>query len=182
VDTILDDRSAYREAELSLAVLLVANVVDVSREALAAGREEHGAVHFVRAAPRHRVDEHPAEVALLHVERCEQHLVLAHGLEPDRLATRLPARLPGLAEPEQVVLARAVDLDVVDAIVDPPPERPGPASDTSADSTTKSVKFRLSDGRRRNAESEMTVAAPVRSGDRIGSVSVVTDTVLSMIV
>jgi hypothetical protein len=60
----------------------------------------------------------PLKFPLPNIERREQNLILAHRLEPDGLAPGLPARLPGVTEPEQIVLARAVDLDVVVPVVD----------------------------------------------------------------
>src|SRR6186713_1928322 len=97
---IANDRPADGESILRLAVFLIAHVVDVAGEPFAARREERRAVELVRATACDGIHEQPAKVALPHVERCEQHLVLADRLEADRLAARLPSRLSGFAEPE----------------------------------------------------------------------------------
>ena len=74
MDAILDDRPADREAELSLTVLLVADIVDVACESFAAVRVEQRPVHLVCPAARHGVHEHATEVALPDVEGREQDL------------------------------------------------------------------------------------------------------------
>ena len=78
---------------------------------------EEGAVNLVRAAPCDRVDQAAREPALADVERGDEHLVLGDGIDRDRLRPHLAAWLPGAPEPEQVVVHRPVDLDVVEAVV-----------------------------------------------------------------
>ena len=117
MDLVLHDRTAQREAELLLLEIARAQERHVGGEILIAEVVVCRPVEVVRAALRHRIDERAREVPLAHVERRQQHLILLHRLERDRAAARLPTRLTGGAESENVALARAVDLNVVEAIV-----------------------------------------------------------------
>src|SRR5678816_4887021 len=77
--------------------------VDVPGKPLASRRKERGAMELVRPAARDRVHQHAAKIALLHIERREQHLVLPNRLEPDRFPARLSPRLPRVAEPTRLL-------------------------------------------------------------------------------
>src|SRR5256712_13584551 len=78
---------------------------------------EEGPVNLVRATTRDGVDQAAGEPALAHVEGGDEHLVLRDRVERDRLRVHLPARLPGAAKAEEVVVHRAVDLNVVEPVV-----------------------------------------------------------------
>jgi hypothetical protein len=97
---VLYDRAADGAAELLLRV--VTQVGLRAREALVARVAEHRAMQLVRSATRHGVDEQAAEVALAHVKRRQQDLILLHGVEGNRLGVRLAARLASRAETEHV--------------------------------------------------------------------------------
>src|SRR5258708_6285735 len=97
---ILENRPANRKS-----ILLLFEVSEIRlgpREVLAAGVAVRGAVEFIRACLRHRVNEKAAEVALPHVERRQKNLVLLHCVKGNRLGVRLRARLAGGAEAEEI--------------------------------------------------------------------------------
>ena len=107
----------------------------------------------------------PEKLPTAHVIRREQHLILLHRLEPDGLAARLTAGLAGGAEPEEVALGGAVDLNVVVPVVRAAAERPGPLVDTWGVSCTKSEKLRLSVGSFRSRVSVIVVELPFCVGE-----------------
>ena len=71
----------------------------------------------VRPRLGHGVDQAAREASLPDVERGDEHLVLPHRLDRDRMGVGLTARRTGRGEPEHVVVHSAVDLDRVEAIV-----------------------------------------------------------------
>src|SRR5690606_33376372 len=112
---VANDRTTQREAVLVL--LEVADVVLAAHEVLVASVAVDRAEEIVLAALRHGVDEDAGEVALAHVVRRQQYLVLLDRLDADGLSACLSTRLSGGAESEEVRLGGAVDLDVVEAVV-----------------------------------------------------------------
>src|SRR5688500_213856 len=118
VDPVLHDRAAKREAVL--AALVLGKVGHVAREVGIASVVERGSSEAVGSALRDGVDQRAGEIALAHVERREEHLILLHRLEGNRLAASLSAGLAGTAQSEEVGLVGAVDLDAVEPVVDAP--------------------------------------------------------------
>src|SRR5262249_44964328 len=85
--------------------------------ALVATVEEPVTADPVRAAPRDDVHAAAREAALPHVVRRDEQLELLDGVEADRLRAGLTFRRPRCRQPEDVVVDRAVNLDVVVAVV-----------------------------------------------------------------
>src|SRR5213075_1791546 len=113
---ILEDRPAQRESVLLLFEL--GEVRLAAGQTLAAGISVSRTMELVGAGLRDRVDQQSTEVALAHIERRQQHLVLLHRIERDRLGICLRSGLAGRTEAEQIAGSGAVDLDRVLADVD----------------------------------------------------------------